>query len=82
MKGAFSMANFQNDYKKVVFADILDYVRNKEPDYEKVLQQSVKEGKGFLTIKNEFYDKFFPEYRPVAKPKKPTMRELLGLSKK
>lgn len=76
------MANFQTDYKKVIFTDILDYVRQNEPDYEKVLQQYVEEGKGFLTIKNKFYDKFFPEYRPVAKPKKPTMRELLGLSNK
>ena len=48
------MANFQTDYKKVIFTDILDYVRQNEPDYEKVLQQYVEEGKGFLTIKNKF----------------------------
>lgn len=31
----------------------------------------------FIELKAEFVDKFMPEIKPVAKPKKPTMYEMI-----
>lgn len=71
---------FEN-YKKATFDEIYDYVVKEQPDYLKTLTESVKTNKSFLTIKRDFYEKFFPQYKPVKKKPKQSMKEKLGLKK-
>lgn len=72
------MANWEmvfSDYKKVEFPQISEYVDTEKPEYGDTLQKQIEEGKSFLYIKKEFYKKYFKKYIPVAKPKKPTMKD-------
>lgn len=73
------MANKWNEvfkeYKKVTFAQIRDYVVSEKPEYEETLRGNVNADMSFLTIKKAFYQKYFKQYIPVAKPKKPSMKD-------
>ena len=75
------MADFSN-YKKTTFQDIYDYVKAEKPEYLDTLTEAVEGGDSYLTIKKAFYKAYFPEFIPVAKPKKPTMKDLLGIKTK
>ena len=63
------------DYKKCDFDHIKDYVLEVKPEYEKTLRANVMSGMSYLEIKKAFYAKYFKEYIPVGKPKKPTMMD-------
>lgn len=61
------MADFK-EYRKITFADIAEYVKEQAPEYSETLKEQVNHSTSFLTIKREFYDKYFPDLKPKAKP--------------
>ena len=67
--------NYFFNYKKCDFEHISYYVVNVEKDYTNTLKKEVLGNMSYLDIKHNFYDKFFPEYIPKARPKKPTMMD-------
>lgn len=72
------MANWEavfSDYKNATFENITEYVENVKPEYGDTLEAQINDGKPFLFIKKEFYKKYFKKFIPVAKPKKPSMKD-------
>lgn len=65
---------FKN-YKKTTFEEITNYISEENPEYEKQIKESIDAGKSFLVIKRDFYQKYFKQYLPIAKPKKATMKD-------
>ena len=75
--------------KEVKFEYIAEYVKEKGKDdiqwlkdlYAKPVPPD-KNGKersiSFIEIRGAFIDKYMPHLKPIAKPKKPTMKELLS----
>lgn len=63
------------DYKHVSFEQISEYVDTVKPEYSDILRKNINDGLSFLAIKKAFYQMYFKEYIPVAKPKKPTMKD-------
>ncbi len=63
------------DYRHVSFEQISEYVDTVKPEYTDTLVKRINDGDTFLAIKKAFYKKYFKEYIPVAKPKKPTMKD-------
>ena len=57
---------FEN-YKKVKFDDIKEYVEQEQPQYKATLKGLVTEKKSFLVIKKEFFKEFFPQLLPTRK---------------
>ena len=67
-----------SDYKGCDFETISQYVYETKTEYIEYLEEQVNKGIPYLTIKKEFYKKYFPKLIPVGKPKKPTMKELIA----
>lgn len=65
---------FKN-YKTTTFEQIKEYVLTEKPEYEEVLRSNIMNGMSYLSVKRSFYQKYFKKYIPVAKPKKPSMKD-------
>lgn len=75
------------NYKNITIQDIVDDAKSQGSERIsflknllsiKIVNKNGKEyGLSFIQIKREYYKKFYPEFLPVAKPKAPTMKELV-----
>jgi hypothetical protein len=77
------------DYKKCQFADILEDAKAHKRtaalkkyglgkvDAEKADGSTYKRNRTYLEIKKFYYTEYYPELLPEAKPKEPTIYELL-----
>lgn len=70
-----------SNFKECSFESITQYVDKVKPEYGDILEKQIEEGKPFLYIKKAFYEKYFKDYIPVAKPKKPTMKDWVAKRK-
>ncbi len=70
-----------SDYKGCNFDTISQYVYGVKTEYIEYLENQVEKNIPFLRIKKEFYKKYFPKLIPVAKPKNPSMKELIAQRK-
>lgn len=63
------------NYKTMKLEDIVNWCKaNNEVDW---LKKQGAAKKTFIEIKVEFAKKFMPDIMPVAKPKKPTMYDII-----
>ena len=62
-------------YKKCDFEHLRDYVLEVKPEYEKTLRANIMAGMSYLEIKKAFDEKYYPDFIPVGKPKKPSMMD-------
>lgn len=69
------------DYAGCEWDDIRDYVETVKPEYADTLRANIIADMSFPNIKREFYKKYYPQYIPVAKEKKPTMLEWADAAK-
>lgn len=67
------------DYQNMVFADIVDWcTANNQTKWLKDYAASKNNKITFIALKRAFVDKFMPEIAPKAKPKKPTMVDIIA----
>ena len=76
------------NYKTTTIRDLIADAKARGAEACNTLQELVsattvdedgkEQGLSFLTIKNSYFQKYCPELLPQAKPKKPTMKELVA----
>jgi len=81
MKGWFKMAErvkktekewdeiFKNGYKNVTYRQIAEYLHDYKPKRFNYYKEKAAEGMHISKARNEFYDEFFPQYKPEKKQK-------------
>jgi len=60
---------FKEGYKNVSFRQIAEYLHDTKSDRFEYYRQQAASGKHISKVRNEFYEEFFPQYKPEKKQK-------------